>query len=110
MAALQNILPVARVADLAPIATASVGCETLEMAGVRAFVPLHQLLPNLMDHPGSSCGRHGSVGISIDDFNCALFHAALIRTGAIATLPGGAAEIAQFGLAAAAILWSAFVD
>jgi hypothetical protein len=57
----------------------------------------------LIDHPGASGGEHCRVGVAVDDFGGALFHAAFVGADAGAVAPGGAAEVAELGFAAAAL-------
>jgi hypothetical protein len=72
------------------------------MAGMRAFVILEQVVADLVDHSGALRRRHVLIGVSLYDLSCSLFHKGCIRTSAVATLPGDAAEIAELRFAAAA--------
>ena len=107
-AALQNILPVARVADLALIAPAAECVDALEMPRVRAFVMLQQVISDLIDQPGSLRRGESAVLVSIDDLLCSLLHTACIRTNTIAALPGDTAKVAELRLTTAAKSESAY--
>jgi hypothetical protein len=98
---------VARVADLALIAAAPECRDAFEMARMRAFMMLQQVVSDLIDHPRSSSRRDDMLGVSVDDLRRSLFDAAFVGADTVAARPGDTAEVAEFSLATAARSWSA---